>query len=313
MRLGQSSDPKAKVAPGFRGTPVVKDEPPGSEEGPEESPPVGFNIATNLTAIKALSALRNTQRELIHAFGEVNSGLRIQSVEDDITGSALAETLAARQRSIVAAKRNTHEGIGLLQTAESATAFIGEALKRMRELATRSSTGTLSAQDRVHIDDEHTSLVNEIERIADTTTFNGMVLMSGSQSFDFQVGPSTDPAKSRITVTLDDLQTATLGVDNLDLSTQAGAFSALSDIDSALAQVNGARSRIGANLSRLSTSLNVLHNTNTAVTATESGLRDADHVRATAQLARYEFLQKAGIVALTQAKNLTTRAADLIG
>ena len=272
---------------------------------------MAFTVNTNLASMNSISKLNMTNRGLSKTLGRISSGLRINSAADDAAGLGLAENLSAQQRSVVVAMRNTNDGISLLQTAESASSEIGNILKRMRELAVQSANGTLTSVERSYIQDENVALLSEIERIADATNFNGLTLVSGTNAFNFQVGIFADTTTNQITVTLADLQTAGLGVNGLDLSTNA--LNAISIIDAAINSVNSARSGIGAGVNRLESAFRLLDSYNQNLSAAESGIRDADFAFESAQLTKYQVMQQAGVAVLAQAKNMNAQAAQLIG
>ena len=273
---------------------------------------MAFTVNTNLASINSISRLNETNQNLSKTLGRISSGLRINSAADDAAGLSLAENLSAQQRSVVVAMRNTSDGISLLQTAESASSEISNVLKRMRELAVQSSNGTLTSVERSYLQDENDALALEIERIADSTNFNGLTLLNGT-SFDIQVGIFGAAATNQITVTLSDLQASPLGVNSLDISSASNAQNVISVIDGALASVNTARSQMGSGINRLESAFRQLDSYNQNLTAAESGIRDADFAYESAQLTKYQVMQQAGVAVLAQAKNMNASAAALIG
>jgi len=276
---------------------------------------MALTVNTNMASMNALNALNGTSRNLSTSFRKISSGLRITQAGDDAAGLAVAENLDAASRSLRQAMRNTNDGISVIQTAEGATAEVANILKRMRELAVQSSSDTLADTERAYIQDEYEQLEAEIGRISAVTEFNGVALADGTNSsIDVQVGIN-DSGDDRISLTLGDLSAATLGVDtgSLDLSSSAGAQAALDDLDTALDTVNGYRSSYGAVQNRLESALTNLETYTENLSAAESQVRDADFAYETAEMAKFQIMQQAGVAVLGQANAMNQAALRLVG
>lgn len=259
-------------------------------------------INHNLSSLTAQRNLSNTGRSLGKAFERVSSGLRVNSAADDAAGLGVAENLEAASRSARVAMRNTNDGISVVQTAEGATSEVGNILKRMRELAVQSSSETLDTTERGYIQDEFTALTAEVDRIAQVTEFNGLKLTNNSNtSLAIQVGVNNS-TNDRISITMGDLRSTALGVDAaaMSLSTVTGAQSAITDLDTALDSVNGYRSTYGAAQNRLTNSLVNLEVYSENLVAAESRIRDADFAHETAEMAKLQIMQQAGLSVLSQ-------------
>jgi flagellin len=260
-------------------------------------------INTNVASINAQRNLANTGRSLGKSFERVSSGLRVNSAADDAAGLGVAENLEAASRSARVAMRNTNDGISVVQTAEGATSEVGNILKRMRELAVQSSSETLESTERAYVQDEFSSLSAEVERISNVTEFNGLKLTDGTSntSLAVQVGVN-NTANDRISITLGDLSSTSLGVSTGDMSlnTAACAQSAIADIDLALNSVNGYRSDYGAVQNRLTDSLVNLEVYSENLISAESRIRDADFAFETAEMAKFQIMQQAGMSVLSQ-------------
>jgi flagellin len=180
----------------------------------------------------------------------------------------------------------------------------------MRELAIQASNGTLSATDRLTIDTEIDQLIEELDRISDSTEFNGIALLDGTNATTtIQVGiNSTDT----IDVTLQDTSTTTLGVDVVDLTTSGGASTALGLIDTAIDTVSTARGELGAAQNRLQSAVASIANARENLSAAESRIRDVDVARETADLARNSILQQAAVSVLQQANTQPQIALSLL-
>jgi flagellin len=202
-------------------------------------------------------------------------------------------------RSFRQAGRNAQDGISLVQTAEGALSEASNILTRMRELAIQSSNGTLSTTDRNTIATETNALVSELDRIANSASFNGVNLLDGTNSTaSIQVGIN---ANETIDVTLQDTTAATLGVNAVDVSTVTGANAALAIIDTATDTVNTARGDLGASQNRLGSAYASIQSATENLSAAESRIRDVDVAWETADLTRNSILQQAATSVLAQA------------
>src|SRR5215471_1610419 len=146
-------------------------------------------INTNIASLNAQRNLNTSQNALATSLQRLSSGLRINSAKDDAAGLAISERFTAQIRGMDQAARNANDGISLAQTAEGALGEITNNLQRIRQLAVQSRNATNSASDRAALDTEAQQLKAEIDRVASTTTFNGVKLLDGSfTNQSFQVG-----------------------------------------------------------------------------------------------------------------------------
>ena len=269
-------------------------------------------INHNAAAGNAMNNVHRNQRNLSQAFSRISSGLRITSAADDAAGLAMSENMDAETRSLRQAQRNTNDGISLIQTAEGATSEVADMLKRMRELAVQSASGTLDSDSRGYADEEFKSLRTEIERIADTTEFNGLKLGNAGATFKVQVGIDAS-TNSQIGIKTGDLNIAALGINASAVDSEANARTAMTALDAALKSVNGYRSDYGSVQNRLESALNNLGTYTENLAAATSTIRDADFAHETAELSKYQIMQQAGISVLGQANGLSSGALRLIG
>ena len=263
---------------------------------------MSLRIRTNTTAMHAYGDMQRVGRNLSQTFKRISSGLRINQAADDAAGLGVAENLQKKKMSLKQARRNTHDGISVVQTAEGATTEVSDILKRMRELATQSSTETLNDDERSYIQDEFTQLSEEIDRISETTEFNGISLTDGTGGIDgdntmeVQVGINNS-GNDRVSIALGDLRSKSLGVSSkggagsISMSTAAGARNAISKVTKALKVVNTYRSRYGSVQRRLESAMNTLDTTHENTAAAESRIRDADFAQETAQMSKYQVMQ----------------------
>ncbi|WP_338849044.1 flagellin [Massilia sp. W12] len=166
-------------------------------------------INTNISSLNAQRNLNTSQSALSTSLQRLSSGLRINSAKDDAAGLAISERFTSQIRGLDQAKRNSNDGISLLQTAEGSLQSTGDILQRVRELAVQSANATNSAGDRKAIQAEVGQLLNEADRIAQTSEFNGLKLLDGSfGSAQFQVGAN---AGQTITATTANFRTNNYG------------------------------------------------------------------------------------------------------
>ncbi len=146
-------------------------------------------INTNLSSLNTQRNLNTSQAALNTTIQRLSSGMRVNSAKDDAAGLAIAERMNAQVRGLNVAARNANDGVSLAQTAEGALGKIGEMVQRVRELSVQSSNATNNSTDRAALQAEVAQLKQEIDRVANTTTFNGTKLIDGSfTSAVFQVG-----------------------------------------------------------------------------------------------------------------------------
>ena len=170
-------------------------------------------INTNVASLNAQRNLNTSQSSLATSLQRLSSGLRINSAKDDAAGLAISERMTSQIRGLDQARRNSNDGISLAQTAEGALQESGNILQRIRELAVQSANATNSASDRLALNSEVNQLISELDRISNTTSFNGIKLLDGSYSAQtFQVGAS---ARETISVNIGASTSDRLGINKV--------------------------------------------------------------------------------------------------
>ena len=181
-------------------------------------------INTNINSLTAQRNLGMNQSSLSTAIQRLSSGLRINSAKDDAAGLAISERFTAQIKGLDQAVRNANDGISLAQTAEGAMKASGDILQRVRELSVQSANATNSAGDRQAIQAEVGQLVSELDRISQTTEFNGQKLLDGSfGTQQFQVGAN---ANQTITAATANLRTSGYGNNQVLAAGGAGTLAA---------------------------------------------------------------------------------------
>jgi flagellin len=271
-------------------------------------------VNTNTAATNSITNLNRSTRALGNSFRRISSGLRVDKAADDAAGLAVAENLESVSRSARVAMRNANDGVSIIATAEGAAEEIGNILKRMRELAVQSSSETLASGERAYLETEFDELIDEIDRISGTTTFNGVALADGTNTtLDVQVGVN-NTANDQITISLSDLGSSTLGVDtgSITISDVTSAQSAIALVDTAIDSVATVRAGFGATENRINSALNNLEVYTENLEAAESRIRDADFAYETSVMSKNQIMQQAGTAVLAQAKNISQGALSLL-
>ena len=166
-------------------------------------------VNTNVSSIASQRHLMESRREMETAMERLSSGKRINSSSDDAAGLAIATRMDSQVRGLNMAIRNANDGVSVVQSAEGAMQQVTEMLQRMRELAVQATSGANNAIDRASLDQEVQQLKAEIERIAGSTTFNGMNLLDGSYKASIQVGYELGDT---LDVSIGSVSTAALGI-----------------------------------------------------------------------------------------------------
>jgi flagellin len=286
---------------------------------------MSITINTNVAALNAQRRLGTSTDELRSSYEKLSSGLRIVRAKDDAAGLAIADSLRADTRIASVAIRNANDGVSLISIADGALSQVGNVLSRMAELAEQSANGVLSTTQRSALNSEFTALGSEIQRIAITTAFNGLNLLSGGGTVQLQVGFNSN-TNSQIsfngvqgTLSSLNLGTANGGAsliyslnDTTTAAGQAAALSALDAVKAAIGSLTSTRGTLGAAESRLAVAINSLQVSRENFTAAESQIRDVDVAEESANLTRLNILQQAGAAVLAQANQQPALALSLL-
>jgi flagellin len=189
-------------------------------------------INTNITALIGQQNLGRSQSALQTSMERLSSGLRINSAKDDAAGQAIANRMSAQITGLMQAQRNANDGISAAQTAEGALNQINDNLQRIRELTVQASTGTNSDSDLDSIQNEIGQRLNEINRISEETTFNGVKVLAADDTLKIQVGAKDNET---ISVDLKKVTSGSLGVANFDVHSMV--LSSQIDTDTSITEV----------------------------------------------------------------------------
>ena len=277
-------------------------------------------VNTNVSSLNAQRQLFDVSNSLSTSFERLSSGFRINSAADDAAGLQITDRMTSQIEGLNQAVRNANDAISLSQTAEGALSETTTALQRIRTLAIQSQNGINSSADRAALQKEVSALRTEISRIATTTEFAGVSILSGAFSASFLVG-----ANSGQTISVN-LSTPTLtaagvsgfgpsglGIGTGDVLTASAASSILDNVDSAISAIGSLRADLGALQNRFQSTIRNLSNISENVSAARSQIKDTDFATETANLTRNQIIQQASTTVLSQANQRPQAALQLLG
>ena len=286
---------------------------------------MGLNIRTNVPSIIAQKNVDASTSRLRTSYERLSSGLRINRASDDAAGLAIAENLKVDARVASVAIRNANDGISIVAITDGAIAEITNILSRLAELSEQAANGVYGNGQRSALQLEFSALMSEVERVAITTEFNGLKLLSGGGNVTFQVGfdgtSTSQIAYSGVQATLSALGLSGANssvhtysiIGDTDIESQSAARIALDAINAAITSVTRNRGTLGAAESRLEITISNLQVARENFQAAESRIRDVDVAQEAAELTRLTILQQAGTAILAQANQQPQLALQLLG
>jgi flagellin len=308
---------------------------------------MGLRVQTNIESVNAQRNLGISNAATQSVTEKLASGYRINKAADDAAGLAISEKLKADIRGLNMAKRNANDGVSLLQTAEGGLNEIGNILSRLRELAVQGASDTIGNVERGFLDKEYGQLKEEIDRITNSTEYNGTRLLVGSQEdvpeilrnksnqfpLEIQVGKDYYPevdgldqptSVNTLRVDLQNIRTFTEGENSLDLgktgnedgtnvASKDKSQQSITKIDDAISRVASHRSYLGAIQNRLGSTIANLAIQSENFSAANSRIRDADYAEESSNLAKYNILKQAGTSVLAQSNQSTASVLNLLG
>lgn len=264
---------------------------------------MGISLKTNLTALTATRHMNRNSRLYDKSLERVASGKRINQPGDDPAGLAIATGLKAQIQSVGQAERNTEDARSLIQVAGGGLNDISNLMIRVRELAMQAASDTVGEREREMINLEATESIEEIERIAQSTTYLGTQLLNGEgDEFIFQVGPNnTEYDRIDYDGSQLDVTSGTLGVDGIDLTDRDSAADALETLDEGLSLLHLPIAQLGAVQNRMQSTIDNLQNYGENITSAHSRIIDADFAKETAEMTKGMIQREAGAAVLSQA------------
>jgi flagellin len=277
---------------------------------------MGLRINTNIQSLAAQRNLGVSNAKQQASLEKVASGTRIAKAADDSAGLAISEKMKADIRSLRQDNRNANDGISLVQVAEGGMNEIGNILTRFRELSIQAASDTIGDKERGFINKEMTQLRSEIDRIAETTEFNGRKLLSGKgDKLDIQVGLNNSPETDRFVYDTQKLNVSAhaLGVHDVNTESKEAAQENLGKIDNAIKMLSENRSEVGALQNRFAATVSNLSVYEENLSAARSRIYDVDIASETSELTKSNILSQAGTAVLSQANNNSMSALKLLG
>jgi flagellin len=273
---------------------------------------LAVRIFNNIPSLNAQRILGINNGRLAQSVERISSGIRINRGSDDAAGLAISEGLRSDIRALRQAVRNANDGVSLINVTEGALNEQSGIMIRLRELASQAATGTVGSTERATIQLEFTALRNEIDRIAQTTEFNGQKLVEGSLASSvtstshilIQVGlDSTSYSRINMNteVNLEAMTSTGLSIHELSVTSADAALTALEQMNTSIATITQGRGKVGAVQNRL---IRTISNVSIAIenlSAAESAIRDADIAEEVALLTRNQILVQAATAMVGQA------------
>jgi len=265
-------------------------------------------INSNTAALRAQNGSRMANQALQTAMERLSTGKRINSAKDDAAGLAISSSMTSQIRGMSQAIRNANDGISLAQTADGALGEVTNMLQRIRELSVQSASGTYSDDDRANLQSEVAQLGAQIDSVVSNTKFNGVAVFGTSDvTIKIQTGAgSTDTTD--LVVKGFDVSAAT----GSDVSTAAGATTAMGNVDTALGAIATTRASLGAGQSRLESVVNGLTNNVTNLSDARSRIEDTDFSAEATTFAKAQILSQASTAMLAQANQSAQGVLSLL-
>jgi len=238
--------------------------------------------------------LQNQTNNLQNNFKKLSSGLRVNSASDDAAGLAVATELLTSARIDDQGSRNISDALSATNIAEGAIGSASDITSRLNELATQASNGTLSASQRSSLNTEYQALASELDRISQTTQFNGVQLLGGNTEIGVQAG------QTGLSIKFPGVSSSGLGLAS-NLSSQESARAALDESKAAVEALAQARGDIGSSVARLDTAYENIRSSSVASKSAASQILDADFAEVSSKLAASKIGQQASVAINAQA------------
>ncbi|MCB0322821.1 MAG: hypothetical protein KDD69_04575 [Bdellovibrionales bacterium] len=271
---------------------------------------MSLTINSNIFSLANQRELNKSSLSVRSAFEKLSSGKRINRAADDAAGAQIAAALQAEESTFRVAARNISDAVSQLSIADGALESSQAITTRLSELATQSANGTLSDGQRQALNAEFQQLRSELDRINQSTEFNGRQVLGSTTSV--QSGNDSG-ANSQTEVVVGDVSSQALGLDTLDISTQGGAQAAVDATRNAVSSIADSRGEIGAAESRLATVYSNVQSRALGSAEARSRIEDADIAAESANLIAARIRQQGGAAVGAQANLQPELALRLLG
>jgi flagellin len=290
---------------------------------------MGMRIRTNVPAITAQRFMSDNKDAMNKNLERLSSGYRINKSADDAAGLAISESLRGKIRGLNVAKRNANDAVSMVQVAEGSMNEMTNIMIRLRELTVQAGTDTLGEKERSYLNREYTQLADELDRIGNSTEFNGIKIFdkeSDRDQFVIQVGTNgTAPEANVDTISINisglKFNTEDLGIgkgseiggidgeQGPELSEISGKLNVL---DNALTKIASERATLGSVQSRLGSALSNLSISVENMETAKSRIKDVDFATETAELTQNRILTSSTTAVLQQANQMPEQALQLL-
>jgi len=276
---------------------------------------MAMTVQTNMSAVTALKHLNNSQDQMNGQLEKLSSGYRINSAADDAAGYAISSKMEGDKGKLMAAQENTFSAQSMVKMADAALNEITNITQRLQVLATKAASEQNSSTEQANLDKEAQKLLSVMDKIANSTRFNGSQLINAAATKTIQVGAKNN-ANDQLKINFTDNQAAALqiahgagtavaagtgGGGKIDLSTTANAQTSLTNLDSALSTLADNRAALGAANNQLAYASANLGTSIEQTSNSISAIKDTDMASAMADFTKSKIMVQAGTAMLSQA------------
>ena len=253
----------------------------------------------NVSQANAIFGMNNANKQMSNLTHQLETGKRINKAADDASGMAIANQLKSQHQGLSQAIRNSNDAISLTNIADGALQEYTDILSLARDKASQAVSDSNSTESRAALNADVAELIKSADEIAKQTSFNGINLLDGTfTAKKFQTGAYSGQTTN---ISIANNDTATLGIDALDLTTGAGAETALTAIDAAMKTLDTNRSSIGSVTNGLESRVRNMETTKVNIQSAESNIRDVDEAQARADLDKWSLRSQASTFAFQMA------------
>lgn len=263
-----------------------------------------MRLNLNMDSLKVYQGYRKNVLKSNTAMERISSGLQINSAKDNPIKLEKSENIKMKLRSLESAEKNLQNCSSMLQTVDTAMSSISDVLIRMKELAVQGCNETCNDEDRNKIQNEINELINQVNEVADKAEFNGNKLLNGvtagGKDIEFKIMQAGTEVGETIKVPYFKVNSETLEIDDISVSSSVDANEALGKIDSAIIKLNSYRSKYGALENRMESSLDVTADSHLSLESTKSKIIDADLAEEMINLSTSSLLVESATAILAQ-------------
>lgn len=272
-------------------------------------------IATNTSSNTALVYLNRNSSDQEKSLAKLSSGSRIVVASDDAAGLAVASRLKADVATLTQGARNAVQAQSVLKTADGGLARIADVLQRMKSLAAQALSGSLDTASRGFVDAEYQQLLSEVDGIANSTSFNGVILLDASLADtddDYLVGVDAATDLLETDLTGIDATATGLAINGGDVTSVANATTAANAVDAAIDTVSDYRANLGSQISRFEYRADYIDTAIENLNAAASVIMDTDIAAEQSNLVSKQVMTEAAIAALAQANQMKSSLLSLV-